>query len=194
MRVVSGKYKGRKLESVPGDSTRPILSRLRQSLFDGLGSEIEGASFLDLFAGTGSVGIEALSRGASHVTFVDIEKLAVQTIKKNLHHLDGLHDLDEKKSERLPKVSIHHMDAFSFLRNCQRTFDFIFIAPPQYLGIATEALGTLAERVSLLAGICIVQVDPKEWESVVDYKTLERIRDKRYGNTQFVFYCPKTAE
>lgn len=191
MRVVSGKYKGRKLESVPGDSTRPILSRLRQSLFDGLGPEIEDASFLDLFAGTGSVGIEALSRGASHVTFVDIEKLAIQTIQKNLQNLDCCAGLDENRAEKFSNASVHHMDAFSFLRNCKRTFDFIFIAPPQYLGLAADALESLAERISLLKGTCIIQVDPKEWVDVPGYKTLERIRDKRYGNTQFIFYRPQ---
>jgi 16S rRNA (guanine966-N2)-methyltransferase len=83
LRVIAGKAKGRKLHSVPGDRTRPITDRTKESLFNIIGGDIVDAALLDLFAGTGSVGIEALSRGASFVRFVDSNQRAIQTIRAN---------------------------------------------------------------------------------------------------------------
>ena len=80
LRVIAGTARGHKLNSVPGDSTRPITDRTKESLFNILGGDIQGATFLDLFAGTGSVGIEALSRGAIFVRFLDKNQNAIQTI------------------------------------------------------------------------------------------------------------------
>ncbi len=83
-RVIAGKARGRKLKPVPGDSTRPIMDRVKEALFSIIGTDIIDRTMVDIFAGTGAVGIEALSRGAAHVTFLDIEKSAVQTIYENL--------------------------------------------------------------------------------------------------------------
>jgi 16S rRNA (guanine(966)-N(2))-methyltransferase RsmD len=83
--VIAGTAKGRKLKMVPGDSTRPIMDRAKEALFNILGARVRGCSFLDLFAGTGSVGIEALSRGAERVLFVDNNRLAIRTIRENLN-------------------------------------------------------------------------------------------------------------
>jgi 16S rRNA (guanine966-N2)-methyltransferase len=88
MRVISGKAKGRKLRSVPGDTTRPITDRVREALFNIIGPDIEGATLLDLFAGTGSVGIEALSRGAKFVLFIDKNRHPITTIMTNLKDTD----------------------------------------------------------------------------------------------------------
>ncbi len=84
LRIISGTSKGRKLRSVPGNSTRPITDRVKTSLYDILGQDIVGSTMLDLFAGTGSVGIEALSRGADYVLFIDNNFQAIKTIKFNL--------------------------------------------------------------------------------------------------------------
>ncbi len=84
LRIIGGRARGRKLKAVPGDTTRPITDRTKESLFNIIGGDIEEASFLDLFAGTGSVGIEALSRGASYVRFIDVLRPAIETIKTNL--------------------------------------------------------------------------------------------------------------
>ena len=89
MQVTTGKAKGRKLKAVPGDTTRPITDRVKQALFNILMDDVADTTWLDLFGGTGAVGIEALSRGAKHVTFVDREKLAVSVIEDNLK-LTGL--------------------------------------------------------------------------------------------------------
>src|SRR6185295_15055806 len=86
MRVIAGAARGRRLSAVPGDTTRPITDRAKEALFSILAPEIEDARVLDLFAGTGSVGIEALSRGAAACTFVELEKRAIDTIRGNLEH------------------------------------------------------------------------------------------------------------
>ena len=83
-RIISGKARGFRLQSVPGDSTRPVTDRVKEALFNILNGDIQGSTLLDLFAGTGSIGIEALSRGAAFVRFIDINKQAVTTVKNNL--------------------------------------------------------------------------------------------------------------
>ena len=112
LRIIGGIARGRRIRSVPGDTTRPITDRVRQALFNIIGGDISGASMLDLFAGTGSVGIEALSRGASKVVFVDVNRLPVQTVKENLR-ITGL----EKGAE------VHQLDAFRYL---ERLTDIFF--------------------------------------------------------------------
>jgi 16S rRNA (guanine966-N2)-methyltransferase len=178
MRVIGGKAKGRPLKAVPGDSTRPILDRVKVPLFDILRPSLEGISMLDLFGGTGAVGIEALSQGAAHCVFLDTNARAVATIKDNLK-TTGLAEQGE----------VRHTDAFVYLRNCAKSFDLIFVAPPQYKGVWIEAMRTIAERPHLLAdgGSVIVQIDPKEYEEL-ELGQLSKTQERRYGNTILVFY------
>ena len=84
LRVIGGTAKGQRLRSVPGDTTRPVTDRVKEALFNILGADIQGAAFLDLFGGTGAIGIEALSRGAAYVLFTDLNRLPVETIRANL--------------------------------------------------------------------------------------------------------------
>lgn len=178
MRVIGGSAKGRSLKSVPGDSTRPILDRVKTPLFDILRPTLSGISVLDLFAGTGAVGIEALSQGAGHCVFLDINARAVATIKDNL----ATCDLTER-------AEVRHTDAFIYLKNVKKSFDLIYIAPPQYRGIWIEALRTLAERPHLLApqGKVIVQIDPKEYEAL-ELTTIKERSQRTYGSTVLVFF------
>src|SRR5512138_3628237 len=104
LRVIAGKAKGRKLKTVPGDTTRPITDRVKESLFNILGADVIDSNWWDVFAGTGAVGIEALSRGASFVRFSDSNRAPIETIKSNLEHCDF-------KSQ----AEIRRGDAFSFL-------------------------------------------------------------------------------
>lgn len=178
MRVVSGKAKGRKLSPVPGDTTRPILDRVKTALFDTLRPHIENWHVLDLFAGSGSVGIEALSQGASFCVFTDLSKVAVETIKENLAH-----------TQLGASAEVRNMDAFTYLRNTSKDFDLIYIAPPQYKGIWIEAMHCVAERPSLIRdnGMVIVQIDPSEYEplSLTHFHEEEQ---RKYGNTLLIFY------
>jgi 16S rRNA (guanine(966)-N(2))-methyltransferase RsmD len=184
MRVIAGSAKGRKLESVPGTSTRPITDRVKEALFNILGASIEGARFLDLFAGTGAVGIEALSRGAARAVFCERDRLALRTIGHNLQ-ATGLAD----------QARVVAGDAFRFLRNPgDERFDFVYIAPPQYKGIWIRALQAVDEGDVLApGGIAIVQIHPKERQDV-PLRRLRLFDERRYGSTLLLFYRLEEGE
>ncbi len=181
IRVIAGKAKGRRLKPVPGETTRPIMDRVKENLFNILGSLVQDTRWLDLFAGTGSVGIEALSRGAEWCLFLDTSRAAIQTIHENLR-LTGLEESAEVRRE----------DAFTFLSNDpteEDGFEVIYIAPPQYKGLWRKALEAIDKRPDWLLpdGIAIVQIDPKEMEEV-PLKHLRLYDQRRYGNTMLCFY------
>lgn len=185
LRVIAGKARGRKLRSVPGETTRPITDRVKEALFNILGGDIQGASFLDLFAGTGSVGIEALSRGASFVRFLDKEQIAVQTIRENLAH-----------TQLLDGAEVIREDAFRFLeRPADRVFDYVYIAPPQYKGIWERALLSLDAHPDWLSSDAwvIVQIHPKEYRPL-SLQHLVEFDQRKYGSTLLVFYERKAEE
>ncbi len=179
MRVIAGLAKGRALKPVPGSSTRPITDRVKVALFDILAPELPGASLLDLFSGTGAVGIEALSRGATRVVFVDKEQAAIRTIRENLVRT------------RLENGSqVVRADAFAFLtRRGVAPFDVVYIAPPQYQGLWREALVQIDRRPDWLVpdGRVIVQIDPRERQPV-ELNTLQEGDQRRYGSTLLLFY------
>ncbi|MCI5064387.1 16S rRNA (guanine(966)-N(2))-methyltransferase RsmD [bacterium] len=179
MRVIAGTAKGTKLFSVPGDTTRPILDRVKTSLFDILHPHVASSSlFLDLFAGSGSVGIEALSRGTKRAIFLDLAQPAVETIRKNL-----------EKTKLSDRAEVRNTDAFGYIRKTSKVFDTVYIAPPQYEGLWVEALRLLAERDEVIAknGKVIVQIDPKEREAFHS-PMLELSDERTYGNTCLLFY------
>jgi 16S rRNA (guanine966-N2)-methyltransferase len=183
LRIIGGMAKGRKIRSVPGDTTRPITDRVREALFNILGGDIQGAMFLDLFAGTGSVGIEALSRGANHVCFIDQNRRPIVTIRANL-----------KVTDLELGAEVHQMDAFRYLeKNVVRPFDYIYIAPPQYQGLWKRALLMVDAHPELLTddSWVIVQIHPVEFEEFTDNEALhhlEQIDRRNYGSTQLLFY------
>ena len=183
MRVISGTAKGRTLKAVPGDSTRPILDRAKVPLFDILRARLPDINILDLFGGTGQIGIEALSQGAAHCVFIDTNARAVATIKDNL-----------ATTQLTDKAEVRHTDAFVYLKNCSRTFYLIFVAPPQYKGIWIEAMRLIAERPHLLTndGLIVVQIDPKEYEPL-ELAMFKEDSQRKYGNTLFVFYTKTEA-
>ena len=179
IRVISGSAKGRKLKMVPGDSTRPVMDRVKEAVFNILGSGIQDASLLDLFAGTGSVGIEALSRGAARVVFIDNTRQAITTIQENLQ-ITQLSD----------RAEVVRSDAFSYLeRGTQESFDYIYIAPPQYKGIWKDTIRYFDRTSDKLNpdAILIVQIDPVEVEEV-ELSTLYCFDQRSYGNTTVMFY------
>ena len=181
LRVISGKARGHKLRSVPGSSTRPITDRAKESLFNILGPDIEASTLLDLFAGTGSVGIEALSRGARFVRFIDMDRLAIATIRENLKHTK-LHTAAE----------VLQIDAFALLeRPVDRSFDYVYVAPPQYKGLWKQALQSLDANPAWLSedAWVIAQIHPKEYESLKLEHLVEFDR-RQYGSVMLVFFCP----
>ncbi len=182
MRVIAGVAKGRRLKSLPGSATRPITDRVKEALFDILEPRLEGAHFLDLFAGTGSVGIEALSRGAERAVFVDQGRKAVELIKENLA-LTGLTD----------RARIVKQDVFRFIRKgAPAPFDIVYLAPPQYRGLWAETLQELDSHKEVLKpeGLVIAQMHTKEYQEL-RLETLGFQERRRYGSTLLCFYSPK---
>jgi 16S rRNA (guanine966-N2)-methyltransferase len=191
MRVVTGEAKGRKLKGPKTPGTRPIIDRVKTALFDILSVRVEDVRFLDLFAGTGSVGIEALSRGAASATFIEMNYGMLKLVRENLN-ITGLAD----RAETL------HTDAFKFLQSYapenpsssriqKRQYDIIYVAPPQYHGMAAHALQLLDNSLLVPGtGLIIVQIHPKE-RSVVAAVPLRRLvltDERRYGSTLLMFY------
>lgn len=178
MRVIAGKAKGRRLKLVPGDTTRPIMDRVKESLFNIIGRRIFDAHFCDLFAGTGSVGIEALSRGAEKAYFYDLSAAAVQTIRENL-----------VLTKLTPQAVIRQDDAFRVLASPPPvSFDFIYVAPPQYKGLWRKTLEALESNPAWIppGTDVIVQIDPTEQEEP-DLKYLTTYDERKYGNTLLWF-------
>jgi 16S rRNA (guanine(966)-N(2))-methyltransferase RsmD len=179
MRVISGTAKGRKLQSVPGDSTRPITDSVKESLFNIIGPDIRNSEFLDLFAGTGSVGIEALSRGATSALFIDVDRMAIKTIRANLE-LTGL----------TGRAQVLYGDALTMLNSPpDSTYDYVYIAPPQYKGLWKKALVSLDCHMDWLSSDAwvIVQIHPREFETL-ELEQLEEFDRRTYGSTNLIFY------
>ncbi|RIK39010.1 MAG: 16S rRNA (guanine(966)-N(2))-methyltransferase RsmD [Chloroflexi bacterium] len=184
MRVITGKAKGRKLQSVPGSGTRPITDRAKSALFSIINDWIAGARVLDLFGGTGAVGIEFLSRGADFVQFVDLNRKAVETIWANLRHC-RLED----------QAAVQQGDSFVFLERYQgEPFDFIYVAPPQYQDLWRKALRQIDRRPTLLAdyGSVVVQIHPKE-DAPVELQYLQEYDRRQYGSVMLIFYASAEA-
>lgn len=179
MKVTSGAAKGRTLAAVPGAGTRPVTDRVKQAVFNILMDDVRESRWLDLFAGTGAVGIEALSRGATQVTFIDADAAAVRTIKANLEHT-GLE----------PRARVIRQDAFRFLSvPPTMAYDFIYVAPPQHQGLWLRALEALDQNPDWLdgTGAIIVQIDPREFRELT-LQHLERVDQRKYGRTMLLFY------
>jgi 16S rRNA (guanine966-N2)-methyltransferase len=179
LRVISGTAKGRLLKRVPGEGTRPIMDRVKEALFNILGDGIRHASFLDLYAGTGSVGIEALSRGADRVVFIENAKPALDTINENL-----------KSTKLEDHAHVLRRDVRDYLRLPNpEAFEYIYIAPPQYKGLWIDTLKLLDSNPTHLHpdGVAIVQIDPQEQQEV-QLESLVSVEERRYGNTLLWFF------
>jgi 16S rRNA (guanine966-N2)-methyltransferase len=180
LRVIAGSAKGMKLKPVPGDSTRPIMDRAKESLFNIMGQDIVDAVFLDLFGGTGSVGIEALSRGAEHAVFIELDRKALKTIRENLAH-----------THLMNNATIVQRNAYDVIEQApEQLYHYIYIAPPQYKEIWLKIMQSL-DRNSKWHNddtIVIVQIDPKEYEPSVQFKNLAEYDQRKYGRTMFLFY------
>ena len=171
MRVVSGSARGRKLQAPPGEGTRPTSDRVREAVFDMLSSMdvIEGASVLDLYAGSGALGIECLSRGAESAVLVDHHAGAVATIRRNLDVL----------GDDASRATVVRADALAFTRGAGR-FDLAMADPPYAFDQWDELLESLRSRVDLL--VAETGFDPRRspWSPGAQWET---VKVKRYGDT-----------
>lgn len=171
MRVISGTAKGCTLKSIDDLSTRPTLDRVKEPLFSILQNYIPDANILDLFAGSGALGIEALSRGAKNCTFCDISYKAIQMIKENL-----------KKTRLEDKSVIINKDYKKCLSDLKEKFDIIFIDPPYKKNIATDSIKIIL-NLNLLTkdGIIILETDEEERE----LKELENVNVEIYDRRKY---------
>ena len=179
MRVIGGEFRSRRLKTIEGRATRPTPDRLRETLFDILAPRIEGAVFVDAYAGTGAVGIEALSRGAARCVFVESGRRAVEAIRENLHALG----IEERASVVSGKVAA----AIGRLRG-----DVVFLDPPYQmegeLAAALEEIGNSA-GVKMVIAQHSVRFDTGDVHGV-----LQRVRVVRQGDNALSFYAPPTEE
>ncbi len=179
LRVIAGTARGRKLKSVPGDTTRPVMDRVKEALFNILADDVIDSNWWDLFGGTGAIGIEALSRGASFVRFSDLNRAPIETIKENVEHC-GFTD----------QAEVRRGDAFAMLSaKADKSFEYIYIAPPQYKEMWVEALKLVDKNMEWLTddGTVIVQIDPTEYQQI-ELSNLVETEQRKYGSTLVVFY------
>ncbi len=174
MRVIGGEFRRRVLKSVPGLDTRPTPDRLRESLFNVLAPRIEGTTFLDLYAGTGAVGIEALSRGAARVIFIEKNRAALQAIRENLRTLGIAARADVRQGSPAQLVGL--FDA-----------DIVFLDPPYALESEYKAtLGALGDKPAPL----VIAQHPPRLKLEERYGALLRARALRQGDNVLSFYAP----
>jgi len=171
MRIIAGEFKSRIIKSPKGHRTHPMSEKIRGALFNSLG-DISGKSFLDAYAGSGSVAIEALSRGAIGVHAVDISNRAYEILQAN-------RDLITNDS----RLKVHRANTKTWLKNVDRYFDII-VADPPYDNVSLSALEVVATYLTP-GGIFIVSLPHAEHFSM---NGLEKLDEKRYGNAKLVFY------
>lgn len=181
MRIVGGKHKGRPLNAPKGSDTRPTSDRAREAIFNVLahgidGSELTGARVLDVFAGTGALGLEALSRGAEHATFVEHNRTAARILK------DNIEALNERANARVierPAVRIGPAP--------HGPVDFVFLDAPYGQGLTEPALGALVEQGWLKDGT-IVMAEIAAKEILVAPPAFEAVKEKAYGAARAIFF------
>jgi 16S rRNA (guanine(966)-N(2))-methyltransferase RsmD len=177
MRVITGKARGVNLKTPDGMATRPTADRVKEALFSVINFDIPGANVLDLFGGTGQLGIEALSRGANYATFVDESDKACLLIKENLCRT---------KLEQQGRVV--RSDYLSFLRNNKGQYDIIFLDPPYAEVFLENALKCITEIDILRSGGIIVCERPLDKELPWQYSGYSRSKDYKYGKTLITLY------
>ncbi len=173
LRIITGKYKGKKLDSLEGMNTRPTSDRIKGAMFSSIQFDIENRRVLDLFAGTGQLGFEALSRGAESVTFVDLDRDAMDVVKKNAKAL-GVFDVC--------RYSVN--DWRNFIRKSAGiySYDLVFIDPPYSMQVAKEALKLLAERELIIKGaIIVMETGEEDMSAVSEIPGFEVIKSTEYG-------------
>ncbi len=177
MRVISGKARGVNLKTPDGMQTRPTADRVKEALFSIINFDVPNTSVLDLFGGTGQLGIEALSRGAKNVVFVDESDKACTLIRENL-----------RRTKMEEQGRVVRNDYLSFLRTTQESFDIIFLDPPYAEVFLENALKCITEIDILHSGGIIVCERPVGKDIPWEYAGYQRSKDYKYGNTIITLY------
>ena len=176
MRIISGKARGTKLYTLEGDITRPTLDRVKESLFNIIQNDIVGSSFLDMFSGSGAIGLEAASRRAKEVILCEKNKEAISVIKKNIEktHLD---------------VKLYEMPYEKMLESLNEKIDIVYIDPPYKTDLAYESVKRILEK-DLLNTDSLIIIETDEEERVIkqiDELEVEIINKRKYGRVHLIF-------
>ncbi|MEE1327990.1 MAG: 16S rRNA (guanine(966)-N(2))-methyltransferase RsmD [Oscillospiraceae bacterium] len=177
MRVITGKARGVQLKTPDGQLTRPTTDRVKEALFSIIQFEIPGASVLDLFGGTGQLGIEALSRGAKSAVFVDAREDACKLIRENL-----------KRTKLEQDGRVVRADYLEYLKHCREKFQIIFLDPPYAEVFLENSLKVITEIDILQSGGIIVAERPLGKELPWEFEGFIRSRDYKYGSTLLTIY------
>jgi 16S rRNA (guanine966-N2)-methyltransferase len=180
MRVISGTAKGRPLKAVPGMTTRPTTDKVKEAIFSMIGPYFEGGLVLDLFAGSGGLAIEALSRGAERAVLIDAHASSIQTIKRNLNDT-GL----------LDRADVFRNDAFRAIRVMQKRelmFDYVFLDPPYHLRNIPELIASLEEAGLLSHNALIICEHAAQDRWAESIAGLQSIKYTTYGDTALSIY------
>ncbi|WP_439647778.1 16S rRNA (guanine(966)-N(2))-methyltransferase RsmD [Collibacillus ludicampi] len=180
MRIIAGLAKGRRLQAVPGRTTRPTSDRVKESIFSIIGPFWQDGVVLDLFAGTGALGIEALSRGMEKAVFIDQDAKALHVIKENLR-LCGFVDRAEVYRQDARK-------ALQILARHGRVFDLIFLDPPYRLHIIPDLIDRIEQHALLRSGGVLVAEHAADIELPLRFQRVEQFRHAVYGDTAISFY------
>ena len=177
MRVISGKYKGRNIKGFDIDGTRPTMDRVKESVFSTIQNYIDDSVVLDLFAGSGNLGIEAISNGAKECYFVDKNKIAKNVIQENINSL---------KIENGYVLNMDYKDALEHFKNNKIKFDLIFLDPPYKLNVIDNIINYILDNNLLNEkGLIICEFDS---DIKKEYDELKVIKEKKYGSKYVVIF------
>lgn len=183
MRIISGKARGTKLYTVDGENTRPTLDRVKESLFNMIQSKINDCIFLDLFSGSGAIGLEAASRGAKKVILCDNSKEAIQIIKRNI-----------EKTHTEEQIELYHTSSQELLENkIKEKVDIVYIDPPYKTNLAFDSVKTILDK-EIINKNSIMIIETDEVERVISQVRnlkIEIIDQRRYGRAHLIFLKEK---
>ena len=182
MRVITGTARGRRLETLPGEETRPTAERVKEGLFSAIQFDIEGRRAVDLFAGSGQLGIEALSRGAAHCVFVDARPDAAALVQENL-----------RRAKLESAARVVRSDAFAFLSACRAKFDLILLDPPYAGQILENALTRISEIDILEEHGIIIAESPADKVLPGRFGPLAACKTRRYGQILLTEFRQESA-
>lgn len=181
MRVITGSARGRKLKALEGNDVRPTADRVKEAIFSMVQFEVEGSVMADLFCGSGQMGIEALSRGAKYVYFIDSAKASCETARENIAAIG-----------QFSNYRVANMDALAFLQNCSYTFDLVFLDPPYHQGWLEKTLPLLEGKMS--PGGKVLCEHEAEYLPPEQTGGLTLVRTYRYGKVAVTQYRAGEAE
>ena len=181
MRIITGSKRGKKLSALEGEQVRPTTDRVKESLFTILQFQLEGRRFLDLFAGSGQIGLEALSRGAAQAVFVDLSRDSIRVVERNIKAC-GFQD----------SARVVQSDFAAYLRSTREKFDVVFLDPPFRSGLLEQALPLAAGAMN--PGGILVCEHPRDEALPEEAGPFRKYREYRYGKIMLTTYLAQEAQ